>query len=158
MWCSRGCLGPPAISVACLWHASIAGGARRRGCAAAAAPAVAANVSGGSRRQARPAAKGVSVFLDGPLGQRPHGDELEAVGQDPLERAMQRRAIGDLAAQDGLDRLDAGAQTEAVRVLERDRAAHADLDALVHASWSPCTVTAHSTSALQTIAMHDHSG
>src|SRR5690242_7977104 len=38
MWCSRGCLGPPAISVACLWHASIAGGARRRGCAAAGVP------------------------------------------------------------------------------------------------------------------------
>ena len=27
MWCSRGCLGPHAISEACLWHVSIAGGA-----------------------------------------------------------------------------------------------------------------------------------
>src|SRR4051812_46359863 len=34
MWCSRGCLGPHATSVACLWHVSVAGGARRRGCAA----------------------------------------------------------------------------------------------------------------------------
>src|SRR4051812_30699040 len=38
MWCSRGCLGPHAISDACLWHVSIAGGARRRGCAAAGVP------------------------------------------------------------------------------------------------------------------------
>src|SRR6187399_3220154 len=35
MWCSRGCLGPPASSDACLWHVSLGGGARRRGCAAA---------------------------------------------------------------------------------------------------------------------------
>src|SRR6187397_987572 len=35
MWCSRGCLGPSASSDACLWHVSLAGGARRRGCAAA---------------------------------------------------------------------------------------------------------------------------
>src|SRR6187551_3019840 len=35
MWCSRGCLGPPASSDACLWHVSLVGGARRRGCAAA---------------------------------------------------------------------------------------------------------------------------
>src|SRR3954452_20970327 len=34
MWCSRGCLGPHATSVACLWHVSVVGGARRRGCAA----------------------------------------------------------------------------------------------------------------------------
>src|SRR3954452_23838184 len=58
MWCSRGCLEPHAISDAWLCHVSIAGGSRRRGCAAA----------------------GVSVFLDGPLGRllRPHlidGDE-----------------------------------------------------------------------------------
>src|SRR3954451_24062572 len=45
MWCSRGCLEPHAISDAWLCHVSIAGGSRRRGCAAA----------------------GVSVFLDGPL-------------------------------------------------------------------------------------------
>src|SRR3954453_8259636 len=38
MWCSRGCVAPPAISDACLWHVSIAGGARRRGCAAAGVP------------------------------------------------------------------------------------------------------------------------
>src|SRR4051794_37705409 len=36
MWCSRGCVGPHAISDACLWHVSIAGGATRRGCAAVA--------------------------------------------------------------------------------------------------------------------------
>src|SRR4051812_16294305 len=47
MWWSRGCLGPHAISDAWLCHVSIAGGLRRRGCAAA----------------------GVSVFLDGPLGE-----------------------------------------------------------------------------------------
>src|SRR3954468_16909281 len=38
MWCSRGCLGTPAISDACLCHGSIAGGARRRGCAAGGVP------------------------------------------------------------------------------------------------------------------------
>ena len=36
-WCSRQCLGPPATSVACLWHVSVAGGARCGGCAAAGA-------------------------------------------------------------------------------------------------------------------------
>src|SRR4051794_1360146 len=51
MWCSRGCLGPHAISDAWLCHVSIAGGSRRRGCAAA----------------------GVSVFLDGPLRLDPGG-------------------------------------------------------------------------------------
>ena len=35
MWCSRQCLGTPATSVACLWHVSVVGGARRSGCAAA---------------------------------------------------------------------------------------------------------------------------
>src|SRR4051812_44070820 len=34
MWCSRGCLATPAISDAWLCHVNIAGGARRRGCAA----------------------------------------------------------------------------------------------------------------------------
>src|SRR4051794_3905067 len=34
MWCSRQWLATPATSVACLWHVSVAGGARRRGCAA----------------------------------------------------------------------------------------------------------------------------
>src|SRR3954468_3871568 len=38
MWCSRGCLGTPAISDACLCHVSIAGGSRRRGCAAGGVP------------------------------------------------------------------------------------------------------------------------
>src|SRR4051794_39533061 len=38
MWCSRGCLGPPAISDAWLCHVSIVGGARRRGCAAGGVP------------------------------------------------------------------------------------------------------------------------
>src|SRR4051794_30263973 len=45
MWCNRGCLGAERDSDAWLCHVSIAGGPRRRGCAAA----------------------GVSVFLDGPL-------------------------------------------------------------------------------------------
>ena len=35
MWCRRQCLGSPATSVACLWHVSVAGGARCGGCAAA---------------------------------------------------------------------------------------------------------------------------
>src|SRR6478735_2547977 len=38
MWCSRGCLGPPATSVAWLCHVSVVGGARRRGCAAGGVP------------------------------------------------------------------------------------------------------------------------
>src|SRR3954454_8511476 len=38
MWCSRGCLGTPAISDAWLCHVSIVGGARRRGCAAGGVP------------------------------------------------------------------------------------------------------------------------
>ena len=38
MWCSRQCLGPPATSVACLWHVSVVGGARCGGCAAAGVP------------------------------------------------------------------------------------------------------------------------
>ena len=38
MWCSRQRLGPPATSVACLWHVSVVGGARCRGCAAAGVP------------------------------------------------------------------------------------------------------------------------
>src|SRR3954452_2682508 len=40
MWCSRGCLGTPAISDAWLCHVSIAGVARRRGCAAGGVPVV----------------------------------------------------------------------------------------------------------------------
>src|SRR4051794_1546801 len=38
MWCSRGCLGTPAISDAWLCHVSIVGGPRRRGCAAGGVP------------------------------------------------------------------------------------------------------------------------
>src|SRR3954447_6867489 len=34
MWCSRGCLGPPASTKACWWHVELDGGSRRRGCAA----------------------------------------------------------------------------------------------------------------------------
>src|SRR3954469_19045145 len=73
MWCSRGCLGPPAISDACLWHVSLAGGARRRGCAAA----------------------GVSVFLDGPL------EQLAVVERrDVRAHELERDALGRLALVD----------------------------------------------------------
>src|SRR3954449_2562119 len=62
MWCSRGCLEPHAISDAWLCHVTIAGGSRRRGCAAA----------------------GVSVFLDGPLAR-------EALALDLGQRARPTR-------------------------------------------------------------------
>src|SRR4051794_14992131 len=107
MWCSRGCLGPPATSVACLWHVSVAGGAGRRGCAAGAASAAPAKAS----RTLRPPglserAGGVSVFLNGLLtwNQDPAEDArcaaevvvaLEVRDDGDLRRALQARARDD---------------------------------------------------------------
>src|SRR5918995_3018546 len=82
MWCSRRCrqvrprglsrrragLGPPATSVACLWHVSVVGGARCRGCAAA----------------------GVLVFVSRPL-------PLDVEPLLHPARGVPRRALGDVA-------------------------------------------------------------
>ena len=62
----------------------------------------------------------------------------------------------DRSAQDGLHRHGLGAQAETIGVLQGDRPAHADLED--HSSSSQCTVTAHSTSMLQTIATLDQTG
>src|SRR3954452_7025338 len=51
MWCSRGCLGPHATSVACLWHVSVVGGARRRGCAAGGVSVIFNRLLGEARQQ-----------------------------------------------------------------------------------------------------------
>src|SRR4051812_47720699 len=61
MWCSRGCLGPPASTKACWWHVELDGGSRRRGCAAG----------------------GVSVKINRPLlaeGAEDRGDQRRAGG------------------------------------------------------------------------------
>src|SRR4051794_22831552 len=72
MWCSRGCLGPPASSDACLWHVSLAGVARRRGCAAA----------------------GVSVIFNGLLGRLLLRGALALGGRLRL-RVYRERDAGD---------------------------------------------------------------
>src|SRR3954447_13355422 len=71
MWCSRGCLGPPAISDAWLCHVSIVGAPRRRGCAAA----------------------GVSVFLDGPEELLAEVDRALLVAGAPRPEREGRRAV-----------------------------------------------------------------
>ena len=76
--------------------------------------------------------------------------------QDAVQRAVQRGPVDDLAAQDRRGGRGLGAQAETVGVLQGHRPADADLED--HRSSSQCTVTAHSTSRLQPIAMHDHTG
>src|SRR4051794_9265479 len=104
MWCSRGCLEPHAISDAWLCHVSIAGGSRRRGCAAA----------------------GVSGFLDGPLapelvraavGRRlvvAPAQDLGAVADAVVGGVVERHLDHELRAQ--LDPLELALVVPATRV------------------------------------------
>src|SRR3954449_11694269 len=103
MWCSRGCLGTPAMSDAWLCHVSIVGGARRRGCAAGGVPVFFRGLLADERGVAHededaPGVQRGDVLLGGRRIE-PGGDEhlLEvAVGGD----ADVRHAV--LVARDGL--------------------------------------------------------
>src|SRR3954453_21021825 len=140
MWCSRGCLGPHATSVACLWHVSVVGGARRRGCGAGGVSVIFNRllVRGAGDQDA--GRGGVALLATGALnGDRLAGLEVGAGGARGLGdfgvRAERDGDVALLAAEDELvagDRLDGarGAEAEAAAAGEATAARSAALGVL----------------------------
>src|SRR3954453_15586841 len=88
MWCSRGCLGPPASTKACWWHVELDGGSRRRGCAA----------GGVSVKINRPLGGDSAVELvrggAGEPGDAPRGPPCAGAGLDELADGLDGGRVG----------------------------------------------------------------
>src|SRR3954469_5607588 len=93
MWCSRGCLGPPASTKACWWHVELDGGSRRRGCAAGGV-SVKINRLLGGRDLADPDFVAVGIVED-VLARLAVVLKLRGLDAAPADRLSRRFEVGD---------------------------------------------------------------